>query len=101
MNKISQLLSVGTLSLLLFSCAAMKEKVSTGTIVRDCTGTYLRTGANEDYLVCNAQVLASKKAGEKVSLTYVDAKECKENEGKVICMIYHESKGMIRVKNAQ
>ncbi|WP_295200571.1 hypothetical protein [uncultured Chryseobacterium sp.] len=46
-------------------------------------------------------MLVSKKAGEKVSLTYVDAKECKENEGKVICVMYHENKGMIRVKNAQ
>ncbi|WP_294205322.1 hypothetical protein [uncultured Chryseobacterium sp.] len=46
-------------------------------------------------------MLASKKAGEKISLTYFDAKESKENEGKVICMMYHENKGMMRVKNAQ
>jgi len=86
---------------ILFSCATVHDRLQTGTIVRDCTGTYLRVGENEDYLVCNADILDSKKDGEKVSLVYDYTKECKERDGKIMCMMYHENKGMIRVKSVK
>lgn len=85
----------------LFSCATVHDRLQTGTILRDCTGTYLRIGENEDYLVCNSYILESKKDGEKVSLVYDYTKECKERDGKIMCMMYHESKGMIHVKTVK
>ncbi|WP_313267238.1 hypothetical protein [Epilithonimonas vandammei] len=86
---------------LLFSCATVHDRLQTGTIVRDCTGTYLRVGENEDYLICNAEILEAKKDGEKVSLVFDYTKECKERDGKIMCMMYHENKGMIRVKSVK
>jgi len=99
MKKVSQLLSLGISSALLFSCAAVHDRLQTGTIVRDCTGTYLRVAENEDYLICNAEILESKKDGEKVSLIYDNVDKCPERDGKIVCMMYHENKGMIRVKS--
>lgn len=86
---------------LLFSCATVHDRLQTGTIVRDCTGTYLRVGENEDYLICNSDILESKKDGEKVSLIYDYTKECKERDGKIMCMMFHENKGVIQVKSVQ
>ncbi len=101
MKKVSHLLSLGIFSTLLFSCATVHDRLRTGTIVRDCTGTYLRVAENEDYLVCNSDILASKKDGEKVSIVYDYTKECKERDGKIMCMMFHENKGMIRVKSVK
>ena len=101
MSKASHILSLGLFSTLLFSCATVHDRLQTGTIVKDCTGTYLRVGENEDYLVCNSDILASKKEGEKVSVVYDYTKECKERDGKIMCMMYHENKGMIRVKSVK
>ncbi len=86
---------------LLFSCAAVHDRLQTGIIVRDCTGTYLRVSENEDYLICNAEILEAKKDGEKVSLVYDNTDKCPERDGKIMCMMYHESKGMIRVKSVK
>lgn len=101
MTKISHILSIGIFSTLLFSCATVHDRLNTGIIVRDCTGTYLRVTEKEDYLVCNSEILESKKDGEKVSLVYDYTKECKERDGKIMCMMYHENKGMIRVKSVK
>jgi len=101
MKKVSHLLSLGIFSTLLFSCATVHDRLQTGTIVRDCTGTYLRVAENEDYLVCNSDILVSKKDGEKVSVVYDYTKECKERDGKIMCMMFHENKGMIQVKSVK
>ncbi len=42
MSKASYILSLGLFSTLLFSCATVHDRLQTGTIVRDCTGTYVR-----------------------------------------------------------
>lgn len=101
MKKVSHILSLVIFSTLIFSCATVHDRLQTGTIVRDCTGTYLRVAENEDYLVCNSEILESRKDGEKVSLVYDYTKECKERDGKIMCMMYHENKGMIRVKSVK
>jgi len=99
--KSTNILLSGLFSTLLLSCATVHDRLQTGAIVRDCTGTYLRVGENEDYLVCNYDILESKKEGEKVSLVFDYTKECKERDGKIMCMMYHENKGMIRVKSVK
>ena len=99
--KVSQILSLGIFSILLFSCATAQDKLKTGTIVRDCTGTYIRVGENEDFLVCNSKILESRKTGEKVSVVFDSTEKCIENTDKVTCMMYHESKGVIQIKSIQ
>lgn len=99
--KARNILLLAIFSMFFFSCVSVHDRLQTGTIVKDCTGTYLRVGENEDYLVCNSDILASKKEGEKVSVVYDYTKECKERDGKIMCMMYHENKGMIRVKSVK
>ncbi|WP_028120847.1 hypothetical protein [Epilithonimonas tenax] len=91
------ILAISALSFL--SCKAVHDRLQTGTIVRDCTGTYVRVAENEDYLVCNAHILAQKKDGDKVSVVYDDTEECTERKDKILCKMYHENKGMITVKS--
>ena len=99
--KTIHILTISIFSSLIFSCAAVHDRLQTGTVVRDCTGTYLRIGENEDYLVCNSDLLNSKNEGDKVSVVFDYTKECKEKEGEVVCMMYHENKGMIKIKSVQ
>lgn len=99
--KLHTILFLGIFSTFLFSCATVHDRLNTGIIVRDCTGTYLRVAKNEDYLVCNSDILAFKKDGEKVSFVFDYTKECKEKDGEIRCMMYHENKGMIRIKNVK
>jgi hypothetical protein len=99
--KATNILLLGIFSIFIFSCTAVHDRLQTGTIVRDCTGTYVRVAENEDYLVCNADILATKNEGEKVSVVYDYTKECKERDGKIMCMMYHENKGMIQIKSVK
>ena len=99
--KLTNILVLAISALSFLSCKSVHDSLQTGTIVRDCTGTYLRIGENNDYLVCNSDILASKKEGEKVSLVFVYTKDCAERDGKIMCMMYHENKGMIRVKSVK
>lgn len=99
--RIPHIFPLAIFATLLFSCATVHDRLQTGTIVRDCTGTYLRVGENEDYLICNAGILESKKDGEKVSLIFDYTKTCAERDGKIMCMMFHENKGMIRVKEVR
>jgi len=93
---------VSGVSAILFSCSSVAhDKLNTGSVVRDCTGTYVRFGENEDYLVCNSDILKEKTEGETVTVMYDYTKTCPENEGKIACMMYHENKGMIRIKSVK
>ena len=97
--KATAILLSAIFSTLISSCATVNNSKQTGTIIRDCTGTYLRIGEHKDYLVCNSDILNDKKDGEKVSLVYDDTDKCPERDGEIMCMMYHENKGMIRVKS--
>ena len=97
--KATNILILAISGLAFLSCKSVQNSSQKGTVVRDCTGTYLRVGENNDYLVCNSDALKEKKDGEKVSIVFVYTKECAERDGKIMCMMYHENKGMIRVKS--
>lgn len=91
-------------TLTLSSCSSIpaipQERTFTGTVVRDCTGTYIRIDNKEDYLVCNAHLLSGKKDGEIVSVVYGNENECKNLEKQATCMMFHEHKGKISIKKA-
>ncbi len=97
--KSSHILFSGIFSIFLLSCSAVHDRLQTGSVIRDCTGTYLRVGENEDYLVCNSDILESEKDGKTVSVIFDYTKECPERDGEIRCMMYHENKGMIRIKS--
>jgi hypothetical protein len=56
----------------LFSCK--KKRNRSFTVIKDCTGTYLRFG-EKDYHVCNLEKLSSYTDGTKVTTTFKKSKE--------------------------
>ena len=67
MKLLFTLTTLFTLALSSCSTNIKHDRLFTGTIVRDCTGTYIRVDDKEDYLVCNNEMLSDKKEGEIVS----------------------------------
>ena len=80
---------------IMMSCAA-GGAAKTATVTRDCTGTYLRVDS-KDWLVCNAEILSKHKEGAVVSAKFERTNLCPEFADKVVCMMYHENEGLIRI----
>ena len=100
--KILKLISVfAFMAVFLISCNCVKgKKTVEASVIRDCTGTYLRI-ANDDYLVCNSDILKDYQENSKVKADFSPVTNCPENEGKIVCMMYHENKGMVRINGIQ
>lgn len=82
---------------ILFS-SCRKEKLDRMTVVRDCTGTYLRF-EEKDYHVCNISKLASYSDGAKVKVSFNRIEQCTlPNDGQAICEMMHINEGWIEVK---
>ncbi len=95
MNK---LLSITAIALLftIFSCN--KEERKSMTVVKDCSGTYLRTDG-KDFHVCNQEKLSSFSSGTIVTATFKKIASCKPLEDQFVCMLYHKNEGWIEVCN--
>lgn len=78
-----------------FTTADKKE----ATVVRDCTGTYIRTGKS-DYLVCNKEILQDIPDGSAVEVRCKKMKKCPPTD-EAVCMMYHEHKGIVRITKVQ
>lgn len=65
------------------------------TVIRDCSGTYLRMG-KDDYMVCNFEMLDGRADNSKVKVFYRTQMDCPPREG-MVCMLFHEHKGAIEV----
>lgn len=65
------------------------------TVVRDCSGTYLRLN-NKDYQVCNTATTNNFAVGTRVKVVFRSAGECKEATG-AVCELYHPSEGWIKI----
>jgi acyl-coenzyme A thioesterase PaaI-like protein len=81
------------------ACAGVTEGQK-ATVTRDCTGTYLRV-EGKDYLVCNAAILKNHKEGATVTAKFAKTESCPEFDGQVVCMMYHENKGTIRISEVK
>ena len=85
------------LFIILQSFACKKANNIDATVVRDCTGTYLRVNTT-DYKVCNKAKLKSHDDGELVNATFKIINEGKcESDEDIVCMMYHEFKEKIVV----
>ncbi|RYD55759.1 MAG: hypothetical protein EOP56_14445 [Sphingobacteriales bacterium] len=79
--------------------ACKKVKHQESTIVKDCTGTYLRLNG-KDYHVCNKDMIAQYPDGTKITATFKTINTCKASENETICMMYHENEGWVEVIRA-
>lgn len=68
------------------------------TVVRDCTGTYVRVDG-KDHLVCNKDKLSSFSEGDTVLVRFKPTSYCNENKDEVVCMMYHQHEGLVKVVN--
>lgn len=84
------------LFLAILTLACTKKNGVEASITRDCTGTYIRI-QDKDYLVCNINSVGEYNEGEKVKVSYKMETDCPEREGLMMCMMYHENKGMVRI----
>lgn len=96
MKHLKSTLAVAGLAIMT-SCSVFNVK-STATVVKDCTGTYLRID-KKDYQVCNADILKNHQQGSTVSATYRKVQKCPELDGRIVCAMYHEKAGNIRIQS--
>ena len=97
-QKTSPLFSIITiLSLTLFSCSKAKNEKM--TVVKDCTGSYLRFN-NKDYRVCNFESVASFNNGAEVEASFKKIETCSDSGNGVLicCWLAHEDEGWIKVE---
>jgi len=89
------LILLTSLGLMLFSCK--KKALENMTVVRDCTGTYLRID-RKDYRVCNLEKLTTYNDGVIVKAKFHKLKECNgSGMNQIVCMMYHQHEGWIEV----
>lgn len=65
------------------------------TVVKDCTGTYLRMNG-KDYQVCNTATTISYTAGTRVKVSFKAVGNCKEAP-EFVCEMLHPSEGWIKI----
>ena len=73
-----------------------KAPGDTMTIVRDCTGSYLRF-EGKDYHVCNLSSTNPFADGANVKARFKRIPVCHETDAQGICLMAHENEGWIEV----
>ena len=64
-------------------------------VIINCSGFYLQFN-NEDYRVCNYDLLKDFKDGDWVIGSIYQLKDCLQNGDKVFCEMYHPNKGFVK-----
>jgi hypothetical protein len=91
------LTSILAITFLLTSIACKKERNKSVTVIKDCTGTYLRA-EGKDYHVCNPEKVSSFSSGTNVVATFKRTEECNGSASEaIVCMMFHENEGWIDV----
>lgn len=82
----------------LSSCATQTGERS-AKVISDCTGMYLQTSEG-DYLVCNTDKIQDK-VGQTVKVRFSKTNNCPENRDKIVCLMYHENLGLVRIASVR
>ena len=92
------LLAAAALVTLAVSCKKQDSDMQTVTVVRDCTGTYLRY-QEKDYQVCNLEKLNSYADGAVVLANFRKISQCTGSANDaVVCYMLHPNEGWIEVE---
>ena len=74
-----------------------ESATKTASIIKDCTGTYVRfDGNNADYMVCNPHLLNSFSSGTRATITFRSTGKCTMTPDPK-CRMFHESKGNVTI----
>src|SRR6478735_8544981 len=93
-NSLSVVLVI-VLMLLAFSCKKQNKNEHLMTVMKDCTGTYLRYN-EKDYHVCNYSVLSQFDDGVQITASFTKLDECNVPlEGPQVCLMYRVHEGSV------
>lgn len=69
-------------------------------LVRDCTGTYIRY-QEKDYQVCNFELLNDVASDNNITAEFYQSDDCDNPAFKdmIVCAMYHENEGWIKIKS--
>lgn len=90
-----QLLAILILALAPFVLTNCSKIYSDATVVRNCTGEYLKMG-KKHFLVENKEILSGIDTGSSIDVKYERVLE-PEPSNEIICLLYFEFEGVIRV----
>lgn len=90
-----------SLILLCILSSCCKHDETFATLVRDCTGTYLRM-SSKDYGVCNLEQVNSFADGAHVKVSYTKISVCTGSAiDAIVCEMLHANEGWITVNSIQ
>ncbi len=67
------------------------------TVIKDCTGTYLRLDG-KDYHVCNLEKVSAYTNGAKIPVTFKILEDCAHSKETITCYMLHKNEGWIEVE---
>lgn len=80
-------------ALVFTSCTKVNYK--NATVIKDCTGSYLRIN-EKDYHICNDETVENYQSGEEVTASFKKIENC-SNDTLIVCELYHQNEGWIEV----
>lgn len=95
MKKTALILALLFLSLSISSCNKISSEM---TVVKNCTGVYLKNN-NNSYRVCNYNLLDDYQDGDKINITVKKTESCIEESPFNICYLNYPSKGVVEILN--
>ena len=76
----------------LFSCS---KKEANATVIKDCTGDYIRIDS-KDYIICNDEMVVNFENETKVNVEYDKVDQC-DRPSDAVCLMLHLSEGTIKL----
>lgn len=91
-----QILILTTIALFFIftSCDKTYQKM---TVIKDCTGVYLRSEQGAEYFVCNNSTLSGYSDGDEIKVEIETVNECYGLLEPVTCSTVHPNQGKIEV----
>ena len=80
--------------LIVTASSCSKQNTEPITVIKDCTGSYLRFNG-KDYQVCNQESLKDYKSGTQIETSFEQIESCSNNE--IVCLMYHINEGCVNV----
>jgi len=79
----------------LFVLLSCSKKEDNATVIKDCTGAYIRIDS-KDYFICNDEMVANFENETKVYVEYDKVEHCDQPDD-AICLMLHLSEGTIEL----
>ena len=89
------IISVIVVILIITSVSCSKVSNKNMTVIKDCTGSYLRFNG-KDYHICNLESVLDFESGTEVKATFKKLDNCPDSD-EVTCEMLHNNEGWINV----